>query len=65
MEEKQYNPVYIPTRILGKSVGVYQLRNTLNGNIYIGSSKDLGSRIRQHFSDLRRGRHRSRTTPDC
>lgn len=39
--------------------GVYQIRNTETGKVYVGSSKGLGRRKVQHFSDLRCGRHAS------
>ena len=39
--------------------GIYEIRNMTNGNRYIGSSSDLKSRRRTHFSELRTGIHGS------
>jgi group I intron endonuclease len=40
--------------------GIYQIRNTLNNDIYIGStSKSFNRRRIQHFSELRKGKHHS------
>jgi group I intron endonuclease len=39
--------------------GIYQIRNTANNRIYIGSSYDISSRIKAHKNALRRGDHRS------
>lgn len=39
--------------------GVYQIVNESNGMIYIGSSKNMHTRIIQHKSDLRNGRHKN------
>lgn len=40
--------------------GIYQIRNTANGKVYVGSSKLLKRRIQQHRSALRAGTHRSK-----
>ena len=37
--------------------GVYKITNSVNGKFYIGSSKDIGGRWRQHRSDLHKGKH--------
>lgn len=37
--------------------GIYEIRNTVNGKVYIGSALDLKSRWRLHRSNLRLGRH--------
>jgi len=37
--------------------GVYQIRNIVTGDFYIGSSADLNDRRRKHFADLKRGSH--------
>lgn len=37
--------------------GVYTIKNDINGKVYIGSTKNLLHRKRQHFVDLRRGKH--------
>ena len=44
-----------------KSVsGVYGFWNIENGKIYIGSSKNIKSRINNHLSKLRNGRHENK-----
>ena len=40
--------------------GVYKIENILNGNIYVGSSKDIYGRWVQHKRDLRKGTHHSK-----
>ena len=40
-----------------KKPGIYWIKNNITGLIYIGSSKDIGSRIIKHFSQLRIGNH--------
>ena len=42
-----------------KKVGVYQIRNTVNGRIYVGSSLDIAARWREHKYDLRMNKHRN------
>lgn len=37
--------------------GIYQIKNLINGNIYIGSSKNIYSREAKHKSSLRGGYH--------
>lgn len=37
--------------------GVYEICNTVNGKRYIGSTRNLSRRFRQHLSDLKGGRH--------
>jgi group I intron endonuclease len=39
--------------------GVYKIINTVNGKFYVGSSKDIPSRVRRHFYDLKRNSHHS------
>ena len=39
--------------------GIYQIRNTVNGKLYIGSSHDIKFRWKQHKSSLRRNKHHS------
>lgn len=41
-------------------IGIYKIRNTINGKIYVGSSKELLSRWRHHVNSLKRGDHHSR-----
>ena len=40
-----------------KISGIYQIRNIVNNKIYVGSGADLFRRKRQHFYELRKGRH--------
>lgn len=40
--------------------GVYEIRNTLNGKVYIGSSVNVGRRLAAHRQALARGNHSSR-----
>ena len=37
--------------------GIYQITNSINGKIYIGSAENLATRKRNHFNDLRVNRH--------
>lgn len=39
--------------------GVYRIVNIVTGKSYIGSSVNIRRRIREHFSDLRCGRHQN------
>ncbi len=36
-----------------RDMGVYLIRNTLNGKCFVGSSKDIRSRLNRHRMDLR------------
>lgn len=38
-------------------IGIYQIRNTINGKAYTGSSQDCRRRFSEHRSKLRRGVH--------
>lgn len=40
-----------------KKSGIYYLKNNITNLYYIGSSKDIGSRLIKHFSQLRVGNH--------
>ncbi len=40
-------------------VGIYQLRNIVNNKLYIGSSKHLSIRKKEHFSALSNNQHRN------
>jgi len=40
-----------------KICGVYEIRNILNNNIYIGSSIDISKRWKEHIRDLNADRH--------
>jgi len=40
-----------------KIIGIYCIRNVVNGKIYIGSSNDVSRRFRGHKSNLNKGKH--------
>jgi len=40
--------------------GIYVIKNTLNGRVYVGSAKRFKERFADHESSLRRGVHRNR-----
>lgn len=40
--------------------GIYVIRNKQNGKLYVGSSKNIRSRVNSHYSALRRGAHCNR-----
>lgn len=42
-----------------RAAGVYQIRNTANGKIYVGSAVDMRRRWYEHASRLRSGKHHS------
>ena len=42
-----------------KKSGIYQIRNLINGKIYIGSSVNMKARKRQHFQKLKQQKHRN------
>ncbi len=44
---------------LPKESGIYQIRNKVNGKLYIGSSKNIRDRYLHHLSLLRYGNHHS------
>ena len=39
------------------SAGIYQIKNDINGKIYVGKAKNLASRWKQHKDDLAKGEH--------
>ncbi len=39
--------------------GIYQIKNTRNGKIYVGSTKNLKTRETQHFYELNKKTHRN------
>ena len=50
----------MPTKIehvTGKVSGVYCIRNIENDRTYVGSSQNIRTRIRDHFSKLEKGTH--------
>jgi hypothetical protein len=44
----------------GRPMGVYQIRNTVNGRLLVGVSVDLPSMLNRHRAELRMGGHRNR-----
>lgn len=44
---------------MSKVCGIYQIRNISNGHLYIGSSRDVSGRIREHKRVLRQNKHHS------
>jgi len=44
---------------LGRS-GIYQIRNKVNGKVYIGSAKTFSKRLKEHRYELRKGTHHSK-----
>lgn len=43
-----------------KCAGVYQIRNIVNGKVYVGSSSDMQARRREHLYELRKNIHSNR-----
>lgn len=43
-----------------KRPGIYKIENAINGNCYVGGTKNLQGRRRQHFSDLKLGKSTSK-----
>lgn len=37
--------------------GIYAIKNNINGKLYVGQSKDIQSRYRQHCSSLKKNKH--------
>ena len=44
---------------LPKSSGIYIIKNAKTKKVYVGSSIDITSRVRNHIKDLNRGIHHS------
>lgn len=42
------------------AAGIYQIKNTVNGKLYIGSAVDIAARWGRHRFDLRKGSHHSK-----
>ena len=40
--------------------GIYQIRNKVNGKVYIGQAQDIDARWRQHRNELNRGVHHNK-----
>ena len=43
-----------------RPMGVYQIRNTVNGKLLVGASKDVPSMLNRHRAALRMGSHQNR-----
>ena len=43
-----------------RPMGVYQIRNTVNGKLLVGTSVDLPSMLNRHRAELRMGGHKNR-----
>lgn len=56
-QRSNQNVAYGTYSFLVKKAGIYWIKNKITNLIYIGSSKDIGSRIIKHFSQLRKGNH--------
>lgn len=50
----------IDIRVTEKQSGVYLIRNTVNGKVYVGSSVNIAARWGGHRNQLRKGKHTSR-----
>ena len=60
MDKRIYEPrEFLLSELKGKC-GVYQIRNKVDGKVYIGSSKYLRDRIRVHFKSLKEIKHKNR-----
>lgn len=57
LKHREYNPKYYPDSEISGVCGIYQIRNILNGNFYIGSAFDLLGRRNRHFSMLLYDKH--------
>ena len=40
-----------------KKSGIYQIRNLVNGKIYVGSAVNLRARMQSHFGELKNNKH--------
>jgi hypothetical protein len=57
MDKKALTREYKESR---RPMGVYQIRNTVNGKLLVGVSVDLPSILNRHRAELRMGGHRNR-----
>jgi hypothetical protein len=44
-----------PKRLMNKVSGVYEIAHLPTGAVYVGASRDVAARFRQHLADLRGG----------
>ena len=54
---KIYKPQAYKNSELNNKSGIYQIRNIINNKIYIGSTKNLNRRRKEHFGLLRLNKH--------
>ena len=57
MDKKALTREYKESR---RPMGVYQIRNTVNGKLLVGASVDLPAILNRHRAELRMGGHRNR-----
>ena len=43
-----------------KKSGIYQIRNLVNGKVYVGSAVNLRARMQSHFGELKNNKHNNR-----
>ena len=61
MEERVYEPKFYQDEYLKNKSGIYQIRNLVNGKIYIGSAEEFYRRKNyEHFYLLKRNKHVNR-----
>lgn len=46
------------------TTGIYSITNKINNRVYIGSSKDINRRWKQHINDLNKGTHINQSLQD-
>ena len=59
MEERVYEPKVYKDEYLKNKSGIYQIRNLVNGKLYIGSTENLFLRKSRHFYTLKKSIHRN------
>lgn len=59
MEERVYEPKFYQDEYLKNKSGIYQIRNLVNGKIYVGSTENLFLRKNSHFYTLKKSIHRN------
>ena len=57
MEDRVYNPQRITLDAVKGKSGIYQIQNRINNHFYIGSAKNIKSRIQEHLVHLRKTKH--------
>lgn len=62
MADEPILPKHRPVKAGGRDTpGIYVIRNTISGRVYVGSSYQINSRWRSHRKRLRKGNHHSTT----